>query len=392
VANNKPRKVLMRASRLHLTSANPGKIAHLINLFPMIDEKVNSCIDTLWQMDNIPSLLPKEITHIIGSPSERFNQVLGKQASACVRSIRGKQNKALFVLKRGLSLKKHQKEALTANKPTWVGCIELDQRFISIEPGNNSFDYWIHLHIPKTIDVLLPFNLTNYQKKLIKRGYDLKTAQLRLHRIGEIDLFFAQPTPEKKPVIQSEIIGIDVGRKKCITTSDGVVESTHSTGHEVDHILKKIGRQKWGSKNNKQSRNELINQINYSCKHDIDWHRTTMICIEDIKNLKNGKAMGTEGASWSYPRIRASLEMLAEEHGVHVRLVNPAYTSQTCSSCGEIHKESRRGEDYECISCGMSMDADVNAAINILRRGINSSSSPKTDNDCKKLRFQRLCA
>ncbi|EFA23401.1 putative transposase DNA-binding domain protein, partial [Bifidobacterium gallicum DSM 20093 = LMG 11596] len=51
-------------------------------------------------------------------------------------------------------------------------------------------------------------------------------------------------------------------------------------------------------------------------------------------------------------------------------LINPAYTSQTCSECHYCAKENRKSQaDFQCEQCGMSMNADVNAAINILQRG-----------------------
>ena len=48
--------------------------------------------------------------------------------------------------------------------------------------------------------------------------------------------------------------------------------------------------------------------------------------------------------------------------------IPPAYTSQRCSRCGVICKSNRNGETYKC-ACGNTMDADINAAINILHLG-----------------------
>ena len=59
--------------------------------------------------------------------------------------------------------------------------------------------------------------------------------------------------------------------------------------------------------------------------------------------------------------------------GTKLVFVNPEYTSQMCSQCREIHKESRNGEIYECIKCGTVLDADVNGAINILNRFKNEA-------------------
>lgn len=51
--------------------------------------------------------------------------------------------------------------------------------------------------------------------------------------------------------------------------------------------------------------------------------------------------------------------------------INPAYTSQQCSHCGHVDKHNRESQAiFVCQSCGMHMNADVNAAINIRERGI----------------------
>lgn len=47
-----------------------------------------------------------------------------------------------------------------------------------------------------------------------------------------------------------------------------------------------------------------------------------------------------------------------------------AYTSQRCHVCNTVDKSSRQGEVYHCKTCGGTFDADINAAINILRLGV----------------------
>ena len=51
--------------------------------------------------------------------------------------------------------------------------------------------------------------------------------------------------------------------------------------------------------------------------------------------------------------------------------VNPAYTSQKCSSCGEVVKKSLSTRTHVC-SCGCELDRDHNAAINILERALGT--------------------
>lgn len=98
-----------------------------------------------------------------------------------------------------------------------------------------------------------------------------------------------------------------------------------------------------------------------------------------MKELRKSSKLATKQLNkqqyFTYAQVLTKLDSLAEVEGFQLCKVNPAYTSQTCSSCGEIHKESRLGEDFKCIVCGMVMDADQNAAINILHRGAYSPSS-----------------
>ena len=61
---------------------------------------------------------------------------------------------------------------------------------------------------------------------------------------------------------------------------------------------------------------------------------------------------------------------LCLNYKMEVRKVNPAYTSQTCHSCGHVAKGNRLSQsEFKCIACGHTDDADVNAALNILAFG-----------------------
>ncbi|ENY8881456.1 transposase [Clostridioides difficile] len=72
--------------------------------------------------------------------------------------------------------------------------------------------------------------------------------------------------------------------------------------------------------------------------------------------------------NWSYFELQKMIEYKAEREGIAVRYVNPAYTSQKCSRCGEIDKENRQTQaNFKCTKCGFELNADHNAAINIAR-------------------------
>jgi putative transposase len=72
-------------------------------------------------------------------------------------------------------------------------------------------------------------------------------------------------------------------------------------------------------------------------------------------------------AGWDY--LKQRLADKAVEAGRQVVLVNPSYTSKTCSSCGVLFEGLALADRWIACSCGLSMDRDVNAALNILRVG-----------------------
>ena len=75
------------------------------------------------------------------------------------------------------------------------------------------------------------------------------------------------------------------------------------------------------------------------------------------------------------------------EAGGELRLVHPAYTSTTCSCCGMNEKTNRKSQAvYECAGCGSVMNADTNAATNILRAG--TRPSPKRAAARRKSRLE----
>ena len=71
---------------------------------------------------------------------------------------------------------------------------------------------------------------------------------------------------------------------------------------------------------------------------------------------------------------------LADRGGTLIE-VDPAYTSQTCSGCGHVSKQSRKSQsEFECVACGHTANADTNAAINILNRAVGYTVSARGSN------------
>ena len=109
------------------------------------------------------------------------------------------------------------------------------------------------------------------------------------------------------------------------------------------------------------------------------------IAIEDlkVKNMskkgyrKRGLNRSILESSWS--KFKETLSYKAQLADVSVVLVDPKYTSQTCNKCTHVARENRESQAiFKCVSCGHFDNADVNAAKNILVRGLTSQTSAAT--------------
>ena len=102
--------------------------------------------------------------------------------------------------------------------------------------------------------------------------------------------------------------------------------------------------------------------------------RYDLIALEDlqinnmVKNHNLSKSILDSG--WGF--LKQRLTNKAAEAGRELVLVNPAYTSKTCSSCGVVFENFDLSVRWMECSCGLSIDRDVNAAINILNKALKN--------------------
>jgi putative transposase len=101
-----------------------------------------------------------------------------------------------------------------------------------------------------------------------------------------------------------------------------------------------------------------------------------VLVFEDVqidqpaRQLTRGRAVRRRLAMWQRRAIRQAVANKAQMVGLALALVNPAYTSQHCSRCGLLGQRQR--QLFTCPHCGLTQHADVNAAINIRTRYIQS--------------------
>ena len=100
-----------------------------------------------------------------------------------------------------------------------------------------------------------------------------------------------------------------------------------------------------------------------------------VIAIENlkVKNLQHNHHLAKAIANASWRMFRQMLEYKCEWYGKRLIAVNPAYTSQLCSTCGyPSGKKPLEIREWTCPQCGTHHDRDINAAVNILHRGLKA--------------------
>ena len=251
------------------------------------------------------------------------------------------------------------------------------------------------------------FKLDGNKLKLPKIGWVKLTEELRFE--GKIisltvsrkaDRWFVsfniELTPEKLNAYKlenQECIGIDLGINKLVTLSNG---KSFDGPKPLKYYLKKVKRlsrsmfrKVKGSKNREKAKLKLsklhlkISNIRKDSLHKLTSYlveKYGVICMEDLnvkgmmKNHKLAKAISDMG----FGEFKRQLEYKSKLRNGRVLYVDRFYpSSKTCSECGnKKDKMSLSERDYLCEKCGIMLDRDVNAAINIKREGIRAFTSP----------------
>ena len=96
------------------------------------------------------------------------------------------------------------------------------------------------------------------------------------------------------------------------------------------------------------------------------------------KNVRQKAGLNRSITEQTWGLIRNQLHYKAAWAGRELVAVDPKFTSQRCSGCGVVAAENRKSKQYRCATCGMTEDADVNAALNILHKALAGRREPDT--------------
>ena len=197
---------------------------------------------------------------------------------------------------------------------------------------------------------------------------------------------------ETVPILQpidtvKTVVGVDVGLKEFLTTSDAQTVPTKQIYRKAQSHLQRqqrfLSRQEKGSNSYKKQQNKIARIHQRIQRQRSDFHYKTahqlvrdydLIAVEylQVRNLaRNSKlAKSILDAAWS--QFINILSAVAVKRGVHVVKVNPHNTSQDCSGCGTKVPKTLSVRTHCCPKCNLTLDRDKNAAINILIKALQA--------------------
>ncbi len=191
----------------------------------------------------------------------------------------------------------------------------------------------------------------------------------------------------RKPKATDHAVGVDLGVKTLMVTSDGeLMENSHPFKRKERRLRL---RQRWtsrkveGSKNRGKARVRLaktwekVTDYKRTRIHDLTWRLiddNQVICIEDlnVKGMMKNHKLAKSLSEVNFGECRRLLEYKASWYGRDLSVIDRWYpSSKTCSVCGYKYEGLTLNErEWTCPECGTVHDRDVNAARNILAEGM----------------------
>lgn len=183
------------------------------------------------------------------------------------------------------------------------------------------------------------------------------------------------------------VVGIDVGLSSFATLSDGTAIPNprffRLEEKELAKAQRKLSKAAKGSPERKkairvvQRVHERIANKRYDFIHQLSRQLVddySFIAFEDlnIKNMLKNHCLAKSISDAAWNMLISATKYKAESAGSLVVSVNPANTSKICSRCGLLVEKTLADRTHKCNSCGLVLDRDHNAAINILRLGLQS--------------------
>lgn len=254
-------------------------------------------------------------------------------------------------------------------------------------PANTKIDFKAKkIQIPKFINTKACDNRLKFVlSRKVKKG-KIGTATVSKNPSGQYFISFIVHTDEQVPEFNRDIskensLGIDFGLKHFLNFSNGEkIDSPEYFKKALDKLVqeqRKLSKKKKGSKNKEKQRIKVakIHQHIADQRNDFLHKLTTglvkesqfdVFCLEDLNLNAMKKIWGRKVSDLSYYTFQWMLNYKCIKYGKKmIKIGRFEPSSQICSNCGHRQKLQLDERTYACPECGIKIDRDINAALNI---------------------------
>jgi putative transposase len=234
--------------------------------------------------------------------------------------------------------------------------------------------------------VVVPFVMGKYQAE--RFGWSKGQCDLVLRADGKWFLLVTVDVPDGTPIPPSDFIGVDFGVVNIAVDSDGTFhasEPIEAKRIQYTQRRKRLGKETKGASRKRRrachkamarverKESRFRKDVNHCVSKQLVARAKDTgqgIAIEDLEGIRDGqqfrKQQRARMGSWAFFQLRALIEYKARLAGVFVAVVDPAYTSQTCNTCGHCERGNRKSQsEFQCRVCGHEAHADLNSALNL---------------------------
>ena len=227
-----------------------------------------------------------------------------------------------------------------------------------------------------------------YVQYLQKHHDNIRQATLTKRSCGEYYLSILVDGDLTRKVKETDAtVGIDLGIKDFVITSDGeVFENLHfkkSQSNKIKRLQRQLSKKDKGSNNRNKARirfAKLYKKINDKKQYYLHAVSNSLIgenqviCMEDlnVRGMLRNHNLAESMSEMNFGEFRRMLEYKAKWYDRKIVFVNRFYSSsKTCHNCGYINKALKLSDrQWVCPQCGELIERDYNAALNILDEGL----------------------
>ena len=236
----------------------------------------------------------------------------------------------------------------------------------------------------------------NDEKYLNKNQDKVSSLTLTKDCTGKFYLSVLIDKPNKTVPHKDGVVGIDLGIKDFVITSNGeVFNNLHfkkSEANKLKRLQRQLSKKQNGSNNRNKARirlaklNEKIRNRKINYLHEVTnalLDENQVIVMEDlnVKGMIKNHNIAESISEMNFGEFRRMLEYKAKWYGRVVVIIDRFYpSSKKCNHCGYINRELKLSDrQWVCPQCGEVIDRDYNAALNIMEEGIRiiGLSSPE---------------